>query len=194
MTIDSVPDTARRAVSPKAATKLPGAPKDTRTIIRWLTETETIRGYIQSGAERNRYKIYADQFPLPCAPQAASDAQAENDENDDTAALRTQVAELRTENRVLRSQLVDAQAKATYLEEELNEAKGGIRNLHAGIGALMDATEELRLGAAQIHAGAGHYQNANENMFKVVDSLRSTLAQYIYPTDLSDLPGPTPES
>lgn len=188
MTIDSVPDLARHAVSPKDATKLPGAPKDERTIIRWLTETDKISGYVQPGGERNRYKIYADQF----LAGAARPTPGGHDEPDDNEGARVQIAELRAENQALRSQLVDAQAKATYLEEELSEAKGGIRNLHAGIGALMDATEELRLGAAQIHSGAGHYQKANENMFKVVDSLRSTLAQYIYPTDLSDLPNPEP--
>jgi hypothetical protein len=204
MTIDSVPDLARHAVSPKDATKLPGAPKDERTVIRWLTETDKISGYIQPGGERNRYKVYADQFGQPDerAPKRSrggtqqADLQAKLERLEaDNDLLRTHLAtatagndRLQADNQRLRIVNEQLAAALATSESQLAAEREAKRVVLATNALTIEATEMIRKSASSALESADSARMGAEQLYQVVGMQRDLLAQYMAPEDLGDIP------
>lgn len=206
MTIDSVPDLARHAVSPKDATKLPGAPKDERTVIRWLTETDKISGYIQPGGERNRYKVYADQFPQPDKEGRAPKRSRGGTQQAD---LRAKLERLEADNDLLRAHLATATAGNDRLqadnqrlrivndqlaaalatsESQLAAEREAKRVVLATNALTIEATEMIRKSASSALESADSARMGAEQLYQVVGMQRDLLAQYMAPEDLGDIP------
>lgn len=205
MTIDSVPDLARHAVSPKDATKLPGAPKDERTVIRWLTETDKITGYIQPGGERNRYKVYADQFPLA----GGGSASKRSGRGAQHADLQAKLERLEADNDLLRAHLATATAGNDRLhadnqrlrivndqlaaalatsESQLAAEREAKRVVLATNALTIEATEMIRKSASSALESADSARMGAEQLYQVVGMQRDLLAQYMAPEDLGDIP------
>lgn len=209
MTIDSVPDLARHAVSPKDATKLPGAPKDERTIIKRLkmpnSDPRSLHGYASFDGETAtvpRYRVYVDQFQPSQTRRRPTRTSRRYTRDEDVAALQARIEQAETIAANLRTDAADLEARLTasqesneqlrsklaYTEAELARDREVIRVLSAANALTADAAETIqesgeayKMAAEKALAGAGKY-------LKVTQMTQGLLAQYFTPDDLSDLP------
>lgn len=214
MTIDSVPDLARHAVSPKDATKLPGAPKDERTIIKRLkmsnSDPRSLQGYASFDGETAtvpRYHVYVDQFAGATnrrAPRRGTNAGRRNDDTDiadlearlaqaeaATSGLRATIAALQAQLTGSRQSNEQLLSKLAYLEAERSRDKEAIRVLAAtnalmaeAAEAIQDSAEASKLAGDKALTGAGKYLRASQMQ-------QDLITQYLTPNDLSDLPDPS---
>lgn len=212
MALDNERDHNRTAVQPREATRLPGAPSDTRTIIKRLklpnSDPRSLQGYVTFDGDTAtvpRYHVYVDQFQDEVhrrSRRRGTNAGRRSDDGADLSDLQAKLAQaeaatsdLRATNAALRSQLAGAHqsneqllSKLASLEAERSRDKEAIRVLAATNALMADAAEAIQDSAETFKLAGGKALTGAGKYLRASQMQQDLIAQYVTPDDLSDLP------